>query len=238
MEEASHAARVERAVSTQTEQDQVVHPASSTTIEPKREIVEEERPKKRVSILSPEDEKLRVKKKPMTVRFQEDVKGEERSKLTSPGPSPVVKSDRDRESQPAGIKVVQLAALQKQTDDYEDSDERKLVMDEDEETDSSGSISDSAANEHQEGRPHVCEVCDLRFQRSSHLNRHRLTHTGERPFTCGGCGRSFARSDKLREDPTVDMANETSIKREYNSNSEVMSGMVRTTHRESGHLVT
>lgn len=33
----------------------------------------------------------------------------------------------------------------------------------------------------------------------------------------------------------MDMANETTTKRE--NSSEVMSGMVRTTHRESGHLV-
>lgn len=50
---------------------------------------------------------------------------------------------------------------------------------------------------------HTClRLCSYtvnsRFQRASHLSRHRLTHTGERPFTCGGCGRSFARSDKLR----------------------------------------
>ncbi|XP_052743420.1 uncharacterized protein LOC112044590 isoform X2 [Bicyclus anynana] len=146
-----------------------------------------------------------------------------------------------------GIKVVQLAVLQKPhtaNNEHDDSDEKgKHVMDDDEETDSSGSISDSGANESQDGRPHVCDVCDVRFARSSHLSRHRLTHTGERPFTCGGCGRSFARSDKLRvhtkicerEDPTVDMQNEAVVKRE--NNSEVMSGMVRTTHRESGHLV-
>lgn len=35
-------------------------------------------------------------------------------------------------------------------------------MEDDEETDSSGSVSDSAANDAQEGRPHVCDVCDLR----------------------------------------------------------------------------
>ncbi|CAH2043264.1 unnamed protein product, partial [Iphiclides podalirius] len=209
---------------------------------------EEDRPKKRASILSPEDDKLRVKKKPMTVRFQDDNKTEERpNKVTSPG---AASNDarNEIEGKQGSIKVVQLAVLQKPTNnEHEDSDEKpgKMCMEDDEETDSSGSISDSAANDSQDGRPHVCDVCDLRFQRSSHLSRHRLTHTGERPFTCGGCGRSFARSDKLRvhtkicerEDPTVDMANEvTTIKRE-NTGSEVMSGMVRTTHRESGHLV-
>ncbi|XP_013140968.1 PREDICTED: zinc finger and BTB domain-containing protein 44-like isoform X1 [Papilio polytes] len=240
MEEARLAARnTERVVaSIQTEQE------GSTVTESKRES-EEERPKKRVSILSPDDDKLRAKKK-MTVRFQDDSKTDERpNKIMSPGAS--IDSRNEMETKQGGIKVVQLAVLQKPTNnEHDDSDEKagKMGMDDDEETDSSGSISDSAANDSQDGRPHVCDVCDLRFQRSSHLSRHRLTHTGERPFTCGGCGRSFARSDKLRvhtkicerEDPTVDMTNELpNIKRE--NNSEVMSGMVRTTHRESGHLV-
>ncbi|XP_013200954.1 zinc finger and BTB domain-containing protein 44 [Amyelois transitella] len=246
MEEARHAAnRGDRVVaSIQTEHDQAVAAtATSTTPEVKRD-PDEERPKKRVSILSPEDEKLRVKKKPMTVRFQDDNKTDERerpNKITSPG----APNDKDSEHKsPGGIKVVQLAVLQKpSSNDNDDSDEKanKSNMEDDEETDSSGSVSDSANND-VEGRPHVCDVCDLRFQRSSHLSRHKLTHTGERPFTCGGCGRSFARSDKLRvhtkicerEDPTVDMAGEGG-KREHSS--EVMSGMVRTTHRESGHLV-
>ncbi|KAJ8714890.1 hypothetical protein PYW08_004871 [Mythimna loreyi] len=254
MEEAMHASRGsmvgERVVaSIQTEHDQV--PASSTT--DVKMNVEEERPKKRTSILSPDDDRLRAKKKPMTVRFQDDNKTDERHKVTSPGATSNESSKHGHEdTKHGGIKVVQLAVLQKPTNnDQDDSDGENFLekggnknLDDDEETDSSGSVSDSATNDAQEGRPHVCDVCDLRFQRSSHLSRHKLTHTGERPFTCGGCGRSFARSDKLRvhtkicekEDPTVDMANETpSSKRE--NNSEVMSGMVRTTHRESGHLV-
>ncbi|CAG9564906.1 unnamed protein product [Danaus chrysippus] len=260
MEEARHAARGERVVaSIQTEQEATSTSsasvaATSTQHDVKREY-EDDRPKKRVSIMSPEDEKTRVKKKTMTVRFQEDKTDDGTQKITSPGPNTNQQvhtqtnhgeSKNDSEMK-GGIKVVQLAVLQKQNqanNEHDDSDDKagKLVMDDDEETDSSGSISDSAANESQDGRPHVCDICDVRFARSSHLSRHRLTHTGERPFTCGGCGRSFARSDKLRvhtkicerEDPTVDMANE-SVKRE--NNSEVMSGMVRTTHRESGHLV-
>ncbi|CAH1639019.1 unnamed protein product [Spodoptera littoralis] len=252
MEEAMHANRAgERVVaSIQTEHDQVA--ASSTTTDVKRDM-EEERPKKRTSILSPDDS-LRAKKKPMTVRFQDDNKTDERPKITSPGATSNDSNKQEDNKHSGGIKVVQLAVLQKPTatnNDQDDSDGEQSLekggnkhLDDDEETDSSGSVSDSATNDAQEGRPHVCDVCDLRFQRSSHLSRHKLTHTGERPFTCGGCGRSFARSDKLRvhtkicekEDPTVDMANETgSCKRE--SNSEVMSGMVRTTHRESGHLV-
>ncbi|KAI5636609.1 BTB/POZ domain-containing protein [Phthorimaea operculella] len=298
MEQARHGGERVGA-SIQTEHDQ----ASSTNSEK-----HEEGPKKRPSIMSPEDERLRVKKK-MTVRFSDDAKTDDRSsKMSSP---PASDNHKDADYKPAGgIKVVQLAALQKPSsnsnDHNDDSDEKpnKSNMDDDEETDSSGSISDSGDGAQTEGRPHVCDVCDLRFQRSSHLSRHRLTHTGERPFTCGGCGRSFARSDKLRvhtkicekpvlswslyesyncqkglkmpshlsrhrlthtgerpftcggcgrsfarsdklrvhtkicekEDPTVDMAAEArESKRE--SNSSVMSGMVRTTHRESGHLV-
>lgn len=266
MEEAMHASRAgDRVVaSIQTEHEQAAAAAAAaaaavaavttSTADVKRES-EEERPKKRTSILSHEDERMRARKKPMTVRFQEDNKTDERNKVTSPGATSY--DSRNEETKAGGIKVVQLAVLQKPSNnDQDDSDaEGNLYIEErekggkhgvedDEETDSSGSVSDSANTEAQDGRPHVCDVCDLRFQRSSHLTRHKLTHTGERPFTCGGCGRSFARSDKLRvhtkicerEDPTVDMANETpSTKRE--NNSEVMSGMVRTTHRESGHLV-
>ncbi|XP_063365772.1 uncharacterized protein LOC134654232 [Cydia amplana] len=235
MEEARHATRGnERVVaSIQTELE---HAAATST--PDKQ--EDERPKKRTSILSPDDDKLRAKKK-MTVRFQDDKTDERPNKVNSPGAA----SNQD-DPKPGGIKVVQLSALQKPTNnEHDDSDEKAKNMDDDEETDSSGSMSDSNANECEEGRrPHVCDICDLRFQRSSHLSRHRLTHTGERPFTCGGCGRSFARSDKLRvhtkicerEDPTVDMANESATTKREN-NSEVMSGMVRTTHRESGHLV-
>ncbi|XP_045775245.1 zinc finger and BTB domain-containing protein 7A-like isoform X3 [Maniola jurtina] len=256
MEEARHAARTgDRVVaSIQTEHEAASAATASEVVATavKRDMpAEDDRPKKRVSIMSPDDEKLRTKKKTMTVRFQDDNPKTEDgpNKVTSPGATNANNTHDHKESEgqlkPGGIKVVQLAVLQKPTNnEHDDSDEKgKNAMDDDEETDSSGSISDSAANESQDGRPHVCDICDVRFARSSHLSRHRLTHTGERPFTCGGCGRSFARSDKLRvhtkicerEDPTVDMQNDAVVKRE--NNSEVMSGMVRTTHRESGHLV-
>lgn len=53
-------------------------------------------------------------------------------------------------------------------------------------------------------RPHQCDVCQLSFGRSSHLERHRRTHTGERPFQCPivTCGKRFARQDKVKQHVT------------------------------------
>nr|XP_025977674.1 zinc finger protein CKR1-like [Dromaius novaehollandiae] len=36
-------------------------------------------------------------------------------------------------------------------------------------------------------RPFECPDCGKGFAWSSHLERHRRTHTGERPFGCGDC---------------------------------------------------
>lgn len=47
-------------------------------------------------------------------------------------------------------------------------------------------------------RPYVCEVCDRKFIRSTHLRRHMRIHTGEKPFACHICGRRYARGDYLR----------------------------------------
>ncbi|ORX47343.1 hypothetical protein BCR36DRAFT_355984 [Piromyces finnis] len=48
-------------------------------------------------------------------------------------------------------------------------------------------------------KPFKCMTCLRSFRRMEHLNRHILTHTGERPFKCEveGCGRCFSRQDTL-----------------------------------------
>ena len=48
-------------------------------------------------------------------------------------------------------------------------------------------------------RKHICTWCTKRFKRKDHLNKHLLTHTGERPFKCDLCPKRFITSDKLKE---------------------------------------
>ncbi|PLB54961.1 hypothetical protein P170DRAFT_442902 [Aspergillus steynii IBT 23096] len=42
-----------------------------------------------------------------------------------------------------------------------------------------------------------CEVCNASFQRPGHYQRHLLTHSKEKPFSCTECGKHFARLDSL-----------------------------------------
>ncbi|NWI56641.1 ZN180 protein, partial [Calyptomena viridis] len=40
-------------------------------------------------------------------------------------------------------------------------------------------------------RPFRCTDCGKSFYHSPHLVIHRRIHTGERPYKCGECGKSF-----------------------------------------------
>ncbi|XP_078741405.1 zinc finger E-box-binding homeobox 1-like [Lampetra fluviatilis] len=47
-------------------------------------------------------------------------------------------------------------------------------------------------------RPFVCGVCGRAFAHPRNLPAHVRTHTGERPFVCGVCGRAFTQLGTLR----------------------------------------
>ncbi|KAH7412944.1 hypothetical protein BKA64DRAFT_567059 [Cadophora sp. MPI-SDFR-AT-0126] len=42
-----------------------------------------------------------------------------------------------------------------------------------------------------------CPYCPRTFTKEEHLNRHRRSHTGEKPFHCHKCSRKYSRSDVL-----------------------------------------
>lgn len=54
-------------------------------------------------------------------------------------------------------------------------------------------------NESVSSDPHQCDVCSKVFTRVTHLKRHKLTHSDERPFVCDICDKRFRRADHLRE---------------------------------------
>ncbi|NWI93074.1 ZNF92 protein, partial [Pitta sordida] len=46
-------------------------------------------------------------------------------------------------------------------------------------------------------RPFHCTYCGKSFNQNSSLIRHRLIHTGERPYKCDECEKSFNQSSIL-----------------------------------------
>lgn len=78
---------------------------------------------------------------------------------------------------------------------------------EDESTNSSSAmISDDDEDEHQHQQQHrihgsgfyECEFCSKQFPRAANLTRHLRSHTGEQPYTCLMCTRSFSISSNLQ----------------------------------------
>eukprot|EP01069_Polyplicarium_translucidae_P000155 Polyplicarium_translucidae@DN1087_c0_g1_i1.p1 len=50
---------------------------------------------------------------------------------------------------------------------------------------------------HQGRREFECEVCSVRFSKTTNLKAHMRTHTDERPFKCGTCSKAFKAQNTL-----------------------------------------
>lgn len=44
---------------------------------------------------------------------------------------------------------------------------------------------------------HACEACGKAFRDVYHLNRHRLSHSDEKPYSCPICQQRFKRKDRM-----------------------------------------
>ena len=47
---------------------------------------------------------------------------------------------------------------------------------------------------HTGDKPYQCKVCKKSFSNKSNLNKHMLVHTGEKPYSCDKCVKSFTQS--------------------------------------------
>ncbi|CAD5221989.1 unnamed protein product [Bursaphelenchus xylophilus] len=50
-----------------------------------------------------------------------------------------------------------------------------------------------------QGSMYMCDVCKMQFSQKANMHRHRMRHSGEKPYECKYCQKKFFRKDQMQE---------------------------------------
>uniref|UniRef100_A0A1I8A1E1 Zinc finger protein n=1 Tax=Steinernema glaseri TaxID=37863 RepID=A0A1I8A1E1_9BILA len=55
------------------------------------------------------------------------------------------------------------------------------------------------AHERHQGQMFMCDICQMQFSQKANMHRHRMRHTGVKPYQCRYCLKKFFRKDQMQE---------------------------------------
>lgn len=53
------------------------------------------------------------------------------------------------------------------------------------------------AHDRHQGQMYLCDVCNMQFSQKANMHRHRMRHTGYKPYECRFCKKRFFRKDQV-----------------------------------------
>ncbi|KAL6724368.1 hypothetical protein Aduo_019263 [Ancylostoma duodenale] len=54
------------------------------------------------------------------------------------------------------------------------------------------------AHERHQGQMYQCDICQMQFSQKANMHRHRMRHSGVKPYECRYCKKRFFRKDQVR----------------------------------------